>query len=106
MKKIIPNAESVLAFLRMKGWELEEKTSGFYIVKPPKEIKPQSFRLKIPHLSKELAYPVMIIELVNEIADFYDWNKKILRFLLAKSMVEIEQMLLASASRELQPVNA
>ncbi len=106
MKKIVPNAESVLAFLRMKGWELEEKTSGFYIVKPPIEIKPQSIRLKIPHLNKELAYPVMIVELVNEIANYYDWNKKVLRFLLSKNMVEIEQMLLSSASKELHPINA
>lgn len=106
MKKIIPNAESVLAFLRMKGWELEEKTSGFYIIKPPKDIKPQSIRLKIPHLKKELAYPVMIVELVNEIADYYDWNKHVLRLLLSKNMTEIEQILIASATKELQPINA
>lgn len=91
----------------MKGWELEEKTPGFYIVKPPKELKPQSIRLRIPHLNKVLAaYPVMIVEIVNEIADFYDWNKKVLRFLLSKNMVEIEQMLLASAAKELYPINA
>jgi len=36
MKKQIPIAESVLAFLKFKGWELEEKTSGFYIAPPLK----------------------------------------------------------------------
>lgn len=106
MKKVVPIAESVLAFLRMKGWELESKTSGFYVVKPPKDVKPNSIRLKIPHLKKELAYPIMIVELVNEIAAFYNWDKMVLRLLLSKKLEEIEQILLNSAKKELQPLNA
>lgn len=106
MKKVVPNAKSVLAFLRMKGWVLIEKNAGFYIVKPPSDIKPNSIRLKIPHLKKNLAYPIMIVELVNEIAAFYEWDKIVLRHLLSKKLEEIEQILLNSAIKELQPLNA
>ena len=103
MKKQIPIAESVLAFLHFKGWKLEEKTSGFYIVTPPEDVQPK-IQLKIPHLKKELAYPIMIVELVNEIANFYDINKFVLRALLSKKTKQIEKMLYQVISKELKVI--
>jgi len=44
----------------------------------------------------------MIVELVNEIANFYDINKFVLRALLSKKTKQIEKILYQVVSKELK----
>ncbi len=93
MKTPIAKAESVLAFLRFKGWEVEKKTNVFYIMKPPPSITPSDFRLQFPHLEDARAYKVVITEIVKDTANLYEWNEWALLKLLSKSPEEVEKVL-------------
>ena len=93
MKKLVPKPESVIAFMRFKGWEVIDKSKGFYTLKPPTDITPKSIRYKIPYSVKDYTYPLLATERVKEIADLYNWNQNSLINFLSKSTKEIDEIL-------------
>lgn len=93
MKKPIPKSESVVAYLRFKGWKVVDKSDGYFTLTPPKDVTPNTIKYKIPYYEKEYAYPLVARERVREIADLYGWNQGSLIKLLSKETIEIENAL-------------
>lgn len=93
MKETIPKIKTVIAFLRFKGWNIIDKSNGYYTLTPPDDIEPQTIKYKIPYYEKELTYPLLIRERVKEIADLYDWSRQDLTQLLSKKTIEIDTAL-------------
>jgi len=93
MKKPIPKSESVIAYLRFKGWKVIDKSDGYFTLTPPKDVTPNSIKYKIPYYEKEYTYPLIARERVREIADLYGWDQGSLIILLSKETVEIEKAL-------------
>ncbi len=93
MKKPIPKVESFIAFVKSKGWEIESKDEDFYILKPPADVKPASFRVQIPHLEHSPAYPLMITTITSSFANFYDWDERSLLKLLSQEPRKVEEAL-------------
>lgn len=93
MKKLIPIPESVIAFMRFKGWEVIDKSKGFYTLKPPKDVTPNTIRYKIPYAVKDYTYPLLATERVKEIADLYSWNRNSLISFLSKKPAEMDELL-------------
>ncbi|MEK7257867.1 MAG: hypothetical protein AAB316_24125, partial [Bacteroidota bacterium] len=94
--------ESLIAFAKSKGWEVESKDSGFYILKPPPGIFKPTFRVQVPHLENELAYPVMISAIVDSFARMYKWVYEALKNFLSKSPQEIEESLKEIGTTEVE----
>lgn len=93
MKKPIPKVESFIAFVKSKGWEIESKDEDFYILKPPVDVKPSSFRVQIPHIEHDAAYPLMITTITSSFANFYDWDERSLLKLLSQAPHVVEDAL-------------
>lgn len=93
MNNPIPIPESVIAFMRFKGWEVIDKSKGFYTLKPPKDVTPNHIRYKIPYSTKDYTYPLLARERVREIADLYNWNQNSLISFLSKKPTEMDEIL-------------
>ncbi|MFK7981493.1 MAG: hypothetical protein AB8G86_16025 [Saprospiraceae bacterium] len=101
MKKPIPKSESIVAYLRFKGWKVIDKSDGYFILTPPKDVTPNTIKYKIPYYEEEYVYPLIARERerervrvrVREIADLYGWNQGNLIKLLSKETIEIENAL-------------
>ena len=90
MKKRIPKADSVLAFLQFKGWELVDQNKGQYILTPPKSDVEPSFKLYLPRWENEKPYFSVMFEILKDMAKLYDWELSSLVRLLSRNPDELD----------------
>jgi len=88
-----PLVETFLAFLYSKGWKKEKKWGGYFLMKPPKEIKStdESFRFYLPSIEDSDSYHELAFQAVETFAELYEIPLQELFDLLSKSLKEIKE---------------
>ncbi len=90
MKK--PKADTIIAFLKSKGWRVTEKNDKTCTLSPPRDLKFRSpFTYRIPTREDAVDYVEYAIRQVFSIAELYSLNRWDLLDLLSLSLEEIQQ---------------
>ncbi|MEK7256078.1 MAG: hypothetical protein AAB316_15110 [Bacteroidota bacterium] len=104
MQQLTPKADTVYAFLRLKGWELVEKTKGYYIMTFPPEYGDPDFKLWLPRWENEPHYKLIIFDIVGDIARDNHWDKDDLISLLSKEPNELDKFMQNAIRHEQEAV--
>ena len=99
------NPQTIVAFLKSRGWKLVGSSSQFYTLKAPKDLQLASdFEYRIPANQQAKDFQEYAMRQVMSIAELYQMNKWVLLDLMAQSLdqikedVKLKQSLIANAS--------
>jgi hypothetical protein len=89
---IIPHGETIVAFLKSKGWRERVRDQFYCMLTPPQEMSLTApFEYRIPLNEAVIDYQEYAIRQVSSIADLYQMDKSYLLELLSQSIADIEK---------------
>ena len=86
--------ETVVAFLKARGWVLEKKDLISFILIPPAEFKPEPharFYVPLPRFEKAKDFELHINLVLNTISELYEIEKEKLITLFSESLEEMRK---------------
>ena len=88
-----PLVKTFLTFLYSKGWKKDKKWGGYFLMKPPKEVKSEdkSFRFYLPCVEDSDSYHELAFQAVETFSELYEIPLQELFDLLSQSMEEIKE---------------
>ena len=84
-------SQTVIAFLKSKGWNQVGENSKFFRFKPPSQFRfEKNFLLDIPKNESTLTYHRYMLNIAESIAELYNVDKEKLQILFSKTLEEIK----------------
>lgn len=84
-------SETVIAFLKSKGWKPAGETNKFFCFSPPTKFRfEDKFVLEIPKNEKAFTYNRYMINITEALSELYKFDKDQLEMLFSKTLDDIK----------------